>query len=208
MIGLLGGTFNPVHLGHLSLAKSVLDSFNLERIEFIPSYQSVHRDQPSVSAELRHSMLQLALRPYSQFSLNTLEIERQGPSYTIDTLLQIKQSNPGAKLCWLMGVDAFNSFLGWKDPYGILKLANLIVCARPGHEHQLNQLTEFYLAPNEKLSDYSATKIVFHDMPPNNCSSTAIRAQFKRRSHSLDAPVTGCLPESVLKFIQQHQLYE
>ena len=208
MIGLLGGTFNPVHVGHLSLAKSVLNAFKLEQVEFIPSYQSVHRNQPDVAAELRRDMLALALQPHTQFCLNHLEIERRGPSYTVDTLQQIKQQKPGITLCWLLGVDAFNDFLSWKNPQGILRLAHLIVCTRPGHDPKKNIFPEHHLSLDEQLSDFTAGKIVFYEMPPNACSSTAIRAQLKRASHGLDTSVTECLPQSVLKFIQQHQLYE
>jgi len=202
MIALFGGTFNPVHNGHLCLASEVLKAYALQSIQFLPSYLSVHRGQPEVSAEFRQQMVSLAIQPYREFSLNSYEIERKGPSFTVDTLHYIKSKAPDDPLCWLMGVDSFNSFLSWKQPQEILSLTNLIVCTRPNVKRDTTLLTQHYLAEGESLVDYPAAKIAFFSMSPNSCSSTRIRQQLLQGLDTGD-----CLPPPVLTFIQQHHLY-
>ncbi|MBL7000281.1 MAG: nicotinate-nucleotide adenylyltransferase [Gammaproteobacteria bacterium] len=202
MIGVFGGTFNPVHKGHLSLASEVLTAFALESIQFLPCYQSVHRGQPEVSAEIRQQMVDLAIQPYPAFSLNRYEIERKGPSYTVDTLRHLKNQASSVPVCWLMGADSFNSFLSWKQPQEILRLAHLIVCTRPDVALDVDLLSEHYLAQGETLAGSAFGKIAFFGMPPNTCSSTLIRQQLRQGLRPSD-----CLPLAVLKFIQQQPLY-
>jgi len=208
MIALFGGTFNPVHLGHIALAREVASAFNLDHVEFLPSYHSVHRDQPELSPELRQQMLRLAINPFSELSLNSSEIERRGPSFAVDTLRAIKQQFPQRTVCWLMGVDAFNGFMSWKEPAEILQLAHLIVCSRPGNQIDKSIFPQHHLAQTESFDQFPAGKIVFYTMNPNPCSSTKIRQQFKSPDSRFNASVSECLPGAVLEFIQQQQLYE
>ncbi len=208
MIALFGGTFNPIHNGHIALAREVAAAFNLKQVDILPSYQSVHRAQPMVSTRMREQMVKLAISPYSELKLNTLELERAGPSYAIDTLKQIKQQSARQTVCWLMGVDAFNGFLNWKDAPGILQLAHLIVCTRPGSHIDHSIFRRHQLSPQQSLEQYPAGKIAFFRMQPNDCSSTRIRHQLKSPAERLSATVTGCLAKPVLEFIQQHKLYE
>ncbi len=202
MIALYGGTFNPVHEGHIALAREVRDAFELESVEFLPSYLPVHRDVPEVSAEMRKKLLEIALDPYPELKLNCDEINRQGASFAIDTLQFISEKFPQQALCWLMGVDAFNNFLSWKKPLGILQLANLIVCARPGVQLDNTILPMHHLQDSASLKNHKAGKIVFYSMQPNNCSSTEIR-MFLKQGKS----VSGCLSLPVLEFIHRHNLY-
>lgn len=204
MIGLFGGTFNPVHNGHIQLAQQLLESFSFQEIEFLPCHIPVHRDLPQVSPEQRKQMVELAIQPFHQFSLNSLELDRGGSSYAIDTLRDIKSRHPDTSLCWLMGGDSFNSFSGWKNPQGILELAHLIVCPRPGVEINRQQLDHnVYLKEGESLHQYRSGKVVFQQMPANHCASTRIRQQLKNGE-----PVGGCLSPPVLNFILQNHLYE
>lgn len=202
MIALFGGTFNPVHLGHINLAREVFNAYSLHRVEFIPSYLPVHRDAPEISAQLRQQLIQLAIQPFPELSQNSCELDRKGPSYTIDTLHSLKSRNASESLCWLMGADSFNSFANWKKPAEILQLAHLIVCARPGVEIDRSIFNAHHLCEGESLSDFAAGKIAFFRMTPNACSSTLIRKQLQQ-GLSVDA----CLPPSVLEFIQQNKLY-
>ena len=203
MKALFGGTFNPIHKGHLALASEVAVAFDLECIEFLPSYQPVHRDAPETSPELRKQLVELAIAPYAQFSLNSSELERGGPSYAFDTLSGIKTQTPDTTICWLMGADSFNSFLSWYQPAGILKLAHLIVCQRPQVALDESILSEHQLKPGQNLRDFDAGKIAFYPMQPNLCSATMIRPDLQTGGSASD-----CLPPPVLEFIQQNHLYE
>ncbi len=203
MIALFGGTFNPVHEGHISLALEVKDAFNFESIEFLPSYISVHRDTPLVSAKFRKQLVELALEPYPCLKLNSCEIDRHGPSYAIDTVEFMTEKYPQQSICWLMGADSFNSFLSWKNPQGILQKTNLIVCTRPDIEIDSSIFPSLYLKSNELLDDFKSGRIVFHEMQPNSCSSTKIRQLLKQQ-----LSVSGCLPQPVLEFIHRNNLYK
>lgn len=203
MIGLFGGTFNPVHNGHLQLAQQLLDAYAFQQIDFVPCHLPVHRDLPQVSAEQRKKMLELAIQPYQSFQLNSLELERGGSSYTFDTLCEMKSRQPDSVLCWLMGLDSFNSLSSWKKPQGILELAHLIVCSRPGVEINKQQWASHFLADGDSLHRYSAGKIAFFNMSPSQCSSTQIRQQLKNAES-----VTDCLAQPVLNFIMQNHFYE
>lgn len=203
MIGLFGGTFNPIHNGHLQLAQQLLDAYPLRQIEFVPCHLPVHRAQPQVSPQQRKQMVELAIQEHPRFSLNTLELERGGASYTFDTLESIRQQRPGQTLCWLMGLDSFNGLKQWKNPEGILQLAHLIVCSRPGVQMTDEHWKKHYLQAGESLASYPAGKITFFPMSPNPCSSTEIRRQLKNTQ-----AVNGCLTAAVLNFIKQNHLYE
>ncbi len=203
MKALFGGTFNPIHNGHLALASEVVTAFALDCVEFLPSYQPVHRDEPETSPELRKQLVELAIAPYPQFRLNSCELERGGPSYAYDTLHSIKAQQPDTTICWLMGTDSFNSFLSWYQPEGILQLAHLIVCQRPQVVVDKTIFAGHQLKDGERLQDFTAGKIVFYPMQPNPCKATSIR-----RDLQTGASVDDCLPPPVLEFIQQNHLYE
>ncbi len=203
MKALFGGTFNPIHNGHLALASEVAAAFDLDCIEFLPSYQPVHRDAPETSSELRKQLVELAIAHNPQFSLNSSELERGGPSYAFDTLSNIKAQEPGTTICWLMGADSFNSFLSWYQPEGILQLAHLIVCQRPQVGLDKSIFAEHQLQPGQDLGEFASGKIVFYPMQPNPCSATSIRAELHSGGLADD-----CLPPPVLEFIQQNHLYE
>lgn len=203
MIALFGGTFNPVHNGHISLAREVTKHFTLDSVEFLPSFLPVHRDEPETSASIRKQMVKLAIQPYAELELNISEIDRAGPSYTVDTLRAIKASSPQQSVIWLMGADSFNSFSSWKNPVEILKLSHLIVCARPAVKLDTSRFAEHVIQPDESLKSFQAGKIAFYTMRPNDCSSTDIRKTLKA-----GLPVSGCLPESVLEFVRHMHLYE
>jgi nicotinate-nucleotide adenylyltransferase len=199
---LLGGTFNPVHAGHIAVALAVADAFRLSRIEFVPSLKPVHRDEPQVDAEQRLAMIELATAGHPQLGVNRCEIERGGSSYTVDTLETLHSEAPRTSLCWIMGSDAFNGFSSWKNPGRILELANLIVCARPDSELVPGPFDSKFLGPEDDLIFYDHGRIAFLHMTPNPCSSTGVRQALARR-----APPVRCLAPPVLDFIQRNQLY-
>jgi nicotinate-nucleotide adenylyltransferase len=132
-IGVLGGTFDPIHLGHLRSAWDVADALSLDALQFVPSYQPVHRDTPQASVEQRLAMVRLAIADMPNWSVNESEIRRGGPSYTIDTLSHLRQQVGSDVPLWLLlGSDAFEGFVRWHRWQEILTLANLAVMVRAG----------------------------------------------------------------------------
>ncbi len=133
-IGVLGGTFDPIHLGHLIIAEEARDRLDLEEVCFVPARDPwMKAGQPLTSGHDRLSMARLAMEDNPFFRVSTLELERPGPSYTVDTLRELQEDyGPEAQLFFILGTDAFARFDEWKDTEGILGLAILVVVDRPG----------------------------------------------------------------------------
>jgi nicotinate-nucleotide adenylyltransferase len=133
-IGVLGGTFDPIHLGHLIIAEEARDRLDLEEVCFVPARDPwMKAGQPLTSGHDRLSMARLAMEDNPFFRVSTLELERPGPSYTVDTLRELQEDyGPEAQLFFILGSDAFARFDEWKDTEGILGLATLVVVDRPG----------------------------------------------------------------------------
>jgi len=200
--GLFGGTFDPVHRGHLALAQSAREAFGLTRVDFIPCRQPVHRGQPGASPQQRLQMLRLALDDTPGFYINTIELERDRPSWAVDTLEQLHAQDPGHSLCWLMGADAWAGFARWREPERILQLSHVIVCARPGVPRPQTPFDDRLLRPGERLRDAPAGRVAWHDMPPNPCSSTRVRERLLAGQSPAD-----CVDSAVLEFIHKNGLY-
>lgn len=204
LIGINGGTFDPIHFGHLRPALEVLHALHLDEMRFIPAYQPVHRASPTVSAQQRCEMVQLAIQNQPHFKLDTIELDLGGPSYTASTLEAIKRAEPDATLVLMMGTDAFAKFNQWHDWQGILSLANIVVTHRPGEpvpregevgkifvEHWVPTLTE----DCGQIVDLPVTQL--------DLSATALRSYLKNGD-----PVDYLMPESVARYIYEHQLYQ
>ncbi len=133
MIGIFGGTFDPVHLGHLRTALEVYEALGLEALRFVPLGRAVHRPPPHFSAELRLAMLEAAVADQPGFVVDRREIDSGSPSYTVHTLASLRaELGDEASLCLLMGRDAFAAFHTWREPDRILGMAHLVVMDRPG----------------------------------------------------------------------------
>lgn len=202
MLGLFGGTFNPIHNGHLSMAAQARDLLGLKRVEFIPCHQPVHRNSPLIPGSQRAKMIELAIVDTPSFALNRIELDRGGASYMVDTLQAIRLSELELPLCLLLGTDAFNGFQSWREPETILELCHLVVCQRP------DNLAKGDIFPTRQTRDLTLLsqarngRILLLDMTTNDCSSTGVRTvlasgQTKHR----------CLPQPVLDFIVEQQLY-
>lgn len=204
LIGINGGTFDPIHYGHLRPALEVQQQLGLDRVLFVPCYQPVHRALPQVSAEQRCAMIELAIEDQPRFVLEKIEIERGGPSYMVDTLASLKKREPDASLVLMMGTDAFAKFDRWHDWQGILQLANIVIMHRPGEVmptegevgkiYQDHQATRFTQASGQ-IIDIAVTQL--------GISSTMIRQQIKD-GHCADY----LLPPNVMAFIQKQGLYQ
>jgi len=204
LIGIYGGTFDPIHIGHLRPVLEASHQLAFDHIRFVPCYQTVHKQQPHVSAQQRCDMVKLAIAGYKQFELDLFEIEQQGPSYMVETLAVKKQQFPDDSLVLIMGTDAFAKFCSWHQWQHILNLANILILHRPtdavafsGQEAQLWQqyaVTEFS-EPFGQLKEMAVTQL--------DISSTQIR-QLVQQGEAADFLVT----ETVADYIQQQQLYQ
>lgn len=156
-IGIFGGTFDPVHCGHLRVALEVMEETGLDQVIFVPAGVPPHKSRPDIaSAEDRLEMVRLACGGFAGFEVSSLELERTGPSYTVDTLLNFSSSyQDEADIFFIMGMDAFFQFHTWREPEKIIGLASLVIMTRPGlqsaHESE-DKAIEHYLRDSLKAS--------------------------------------------------------
>ncbi|MBE0494193.1 MAG: nicotinate-nucleotide adenylyltransferase [Thiomicrospira sp.] len=210
LIGVYGGTFDPIHYGHLRPALDVLNQLELDHVRFIPCFTPVHRAHPQVSSEQRCEMIELAIARQPNFILDKREIERQGPSFMVDTLRSLKQDFPQASLVLMMGTDAFAKFLSWHECAAILELAHLAVMHRPNEplpsQGALAQLLEARLVtklPSSPIEpNQRAGQIVEVEVTQLDLSATRLRELLKNGQ-----PIDYLMPPSVIDYIKQHQLY-
>lgn len=190
-IGLMGGTFNPVHSGHLLAAKEAKEKFDLEKVIFIPSNLSPHKeDKDLISASHRFNMTALALNGKEDFFISDIEIKRGGKSYTIDTVREFKKIyGQKANLYFIAGVDAINEIDTWKDFNKLIKICHFIGITRP--ESKLRILQKYLKAVS--LLDVETLPI----------SSTEIRDRARK-----GMPIGHLVPEKVAEYIFEHRLYQ
>ena len=190
-LGVFGGTFNPPHLAHLIIAETVRDQFGLDRVLWIPASQPPHKDvQGLAPARHRLAMTRQAVEGNAGFAVSEVEMERGGPSYTVDTLGALGRAYPGARLHLLLGGDSLAHFASWRQPDVILERAGLIVYDRPG-------------ADASDVPAHVAERVRYAEAPLLLISGTEIRAR-RRRSASIRYLVT----DDVRAYICEHGLYE
>jgi nicotinate-nucleotide adenylyltransferase len=207
LIGVLGGNFDPIHFGHLRTALDVMQGCDLAEVRFIPLHHAVHREQPVVPGEARLRMIQAAIASQTGFVADDRELQRQGSSYMVDTLASLHEEFSGRSLCLILGADAFNLFLSWRDPERILQLAHLIVMQRPGPvdvtDAALQQLLPQHRCRRvEELKHPAAGRIYFQPVTQLEISSTRIRALI-----AAGKSPRYLLPEGVLKLIEAAGFY-
>lgn len=193
-VGVLGGSFNPVHLGHLHIAKELKSHCRLDEVWFIPAYQNPHKpNQPSVSVDHRLEMVRLAIQEEPSFKVLDIECKRKGPSYTVDTLVELSRKFPENSYYLLLGSDTMKRFHEWKDPYKILKIAKLVVASRD-EEFQLN-------FGDDELVRLVKKAIV--SLPLVKISSTNIRSLI-----ASNGEFDHLLPSAVADYIRRNNLYQ
>jgi nicotinate-nucleotide adenylyltransferase len=207
MIGILGGTFDPIHFGHLRTALDVMQGIGLRQVRFIPLHRAVHRDQPETPAELRLQMVQRATAGQSGFVADDRELRRAGDSYSVDTLTSLRREFPQESLCLLMGMDAFNDFADWHRPDEILRLAHLVVMHRPGAAGPEDPRVQTLLKAHRcdhvaSLRRQWAGLIHLQPVTQLEISATGIRAAVKAG----ESP-RYLLPDGVLALIEENHLY-
>lgn len=207
-IGILGGTFNPIHYGHLRIAQETAEKFALSQVKFLPAAKPPLKTEPDVTARQRAEMVQLAIGSNPLFSLDSRELERDGPSYTIDTLASLRAEHPQDALCLIIGTDAFARFNQWHDWQQILDFCHLIVVSRPPIvDLQLSEplcelLQTHQTHDTTQLSQQTHGLIAMHTVTALDISSSEIRSLVQAQQN----PAYLC-PESVIQYIQDHRLY-
>lgn len=203
-IGIMGGTFDPVHNGHLRVAEELGEFFGLKEIRLMPCHQPVHRDAPMVSPEHRQKMLELAIETSNMLTVDTRELEREGPSYTVDTLRELRaEVGDETPIYFAMGSDAFNAIDTWKKWKKLFELANIVVIHRPGAELAVH--SDFV---KEKMAWFSGKHVPAGKVYELTVSPLAISSTQIRRLLNFERSIKYLLPESVEKYINKQKLYQ
>ena len=194
VIGIMGGTFDPIHNGHLVTAECASYQYDLDKVVFVPSGNPPHKtDKRITNAQDRYSMALLATMSNPKFRVSRIEIDRAGLSYTIDTVMEFKKIYPGAKIYFITGADAILEIFTWKSPEILLKEVEFIAASRPGY--CLSQL-------GKEIYDEYRDSINLLEIPGLAISSTNIRTRVKN-----ERPIKYQLPEEVEAYISKHGLY-
>ncbi len=205
MIGIFGGTFDPVHYGHLRSALEVKEIFGLDEVRLIPSFQPPHRPAPQAPVGMRLDMLKLAVKKQPGFVIDTREIARAGASYMVMTLESLKQEFPERRLLLFIGSDAFNQLTSWYQWQRLFDFAHVVVLTRPGFS--VMQPDDFFAAKQttnkQELSEKLAGKLYFQAITQLDISATAIREMIAKGLNP-----QFLLPDTVLAYIKQHELYQ
>ncbi len=204
-LGFFGGTFDPVHFGHLRAALELAEGARLERLSLLPNHRPVHRGPTAASTADRLAMLELATRDVARLAVDPREALRDEPSYSVDTLEAVRAQAPHATLVFFMGMDAFSGFPGWHRPERILELANLVVVDRPGAEPSEAAealLDRQIVRAGPRIVDGGAGAIERRAVTQLEISATRIRETVRsgRSSRFL-------LPEEVREYIRDKGLY-
>jgi len=211
MIGILGGTFDPIHFGHLRPAVEIVEKLSLSELRFIPSAKPPHRWQPEASAEHRLKMVKKAIKAYPKFVLDDREYIRLAndnvASFTIDTVRSIRDEVGELEpIAMIVGTDAFQSFTSWKDWESILDNVHLIIASRPGYDDKAkleDWVQERLTTVVDDLHNNPANKVYFCDVTQLDISATMIRKH-------IDEGLSCCYltPKKVVKYITKQALYE
>ena len=188
-VGVMGGTFDPIHHGHLVAASEAASRFELDEVVFVPTGQPWQKSKTDVTpAEDRYLMTVVATASNPRFTVSRVDIDRAGTTYTIDTLRDIRRTHPDAELFFITGADAIQQILGWKDVAELWDLAHFVAVTRPGHD-----LTE---------SGLPHADVRLLEVPALAISSTDCRARVGR-----GFPVWYLVPDGVVQYISKHHLY-
>ena len=217
-LGLFGGSFNPIHNGHLSIARQTHDKLQLDHILFIPTGDPPHKQDGALApAKDRYEMVRLAIADNPAFSLSDVEVTRTGKSYSIDTVRELqRQYGASTDLFFLIGLDAFLAFTSWREPQTLLKACRFVVISRPGYSFQslanlpmlpqndpraLAQLDSGHMTRLD-IAMPSCPGIICLPLPPCSTSASEIRQRIRSGT-----ALANLLPPPVESYILQHRLY-
>lgn len=195
-LGIMGGTFDPIHFGHLVTAEEALVQFNLDRVIFMPTGQPAFKSDERVTpAEHRYLMTVIATASNADFDVSRMEVDRPGLTYTVDTLMALRDRyGPSTELFFITGADAVWDIVSWKDAETVADLVTFIAATRPGYD----------LDAARRLHEETAThfRIEYIEVPALAISSTDMRRRIAEKR-----PITYLAPESVVAYVAKHSLY-
>lgn len=205
-IGIFGGTFDPIHFGHLRAALEIQQKLCLDDMRLIPCRFPPHRSTPIAEAEHRFNMVKLSVEA-TELAVDEQEMQRSGPSYSIDTLMSLRREFPEASLCMVVGADAFLSLPSWYQWEKLIQLANIVVMYRlgwsiPSEGIMADLLKKHALLQDENLNEFSSGKIVMQDITALDISASQIRNMIENGGSP-----RFLLPEKVWQYIQEKGLY-
>lgn len=208
-VGVFGGTFNPVHYGHLRSALELVEHLQLDHLRLMPCAVPPHRETPTCSAEHRAAMVELAVASEPQLLCDKRELGREGKSYTIDSLLELRaELGPDSSLCLVMGCDAVLKITSWHRWQELLDVSHVVVIARPGFQFPREGEVARWLARHrasgpEVLFTEASGQLLIEELRPLAISSTEVRELL-----AAGQSARYLLPEPVLDYIQTNQLYQ
>jgi nicotinate-nucleotide adenylyltransferase len=196
-IGILGGTFNPIHLGHLLIAQDAVEQLDLDRVKFIPSATPPHKKyEGNATAAQRLAMVRLAIRGSARFELDDIEVRRSGTSYSVDTLTSLRRRDPQAQFYFIIGADSLQELHRWRDVERLVRLCTFVTVPR----------SSFELGPvvDPKVDAATRRRLLQHVLRGHACdiASRDIRARVARGES-----IRYLVPDAVLRYIKRHKLY-
>ncbi|MDB2590480.1 nicotinate-nucleotide adenylyltransferase [Candidatus Thioglobus sp.] len=207
MIGFFGGSFDPVHFGHLNNAQQLKNELNLSELFLMPCREPVHKKTPTFSTEQRLQMLQMAIQDFPELSLDTREINRKSESYSVDSLKEIALELPEEVICLIIGMDSFNQLSSWRDYQKFHQYCHLIILARPGEINEQNY-AGFTLTQNSKdLPSKSAGLVYFAKTDLYDVSSSDIRGILFKTSQEgkihAQQSLDELIPKRIINYLQK-----
>lgn len=202
-IGIFGGSFDPIHFGHLRPAFEILETLSLDHMLFIPSGNPPHRGAPAASAQQRLAMLQAAIRDEPRFQVDERELKRAAPSYTVDTLAELRREHPADALVLVVGMDAFLGFPGWHRWHEMFGLAHVAVAHRPGWTLQTGgEIAEVLKQRRAETLEGTAGRVLLQPVTQLEISSTQVRETLARGGDP-----RFLVPEAVRTYIRESDCY-
>lgn len=197
-IGLFGGTFNPIHNGHLHIARAFADELTLDSVIFLPAGAPYHKNQPQTAAHHRLAMIQAAIADESRFAVSDIDMVRDGATYTIDTISIFRQHFPQAQLWWLLGMDSLMQLHTWKNWQTLVRQTNIAVASRQGI------LLQYASSP---LHAWLGEALQQGSLKILTAAEYAISSSQLRQVLSDGQTMQAYLPNAVVDYIQEHRLY-
>ena len=199
----MGGTFDPIHNGHLAAAQSVAETFQVDEVHFVPAFSPPHKQSRGITSPFhRFAMVTLAMAPFERFRSSTIEVDALEKRYTVETLEAMQQAYPGSELLFIIGTDMYQEIETWKNFRRLFELAHLVIVNRPGFPFRQDVAPFQILNVNQPVTLPQGATVFYLPFVQQPISSTEIRGDLKR-----GAEVSHWLPPLVWSYIERNRLY-